>query len=277
MPGPSEYFPPRLEGQVAVVTGAARGLGRAYALRLAKLGADVVINDIDLGSAAEVDEALTAATVEDEIRQLGRRSLGIAADVTSEQAVEEMLAEILGTFSHVDILVNNAGGGSGSQSATVCSTEVWEAVMAKNLRSTFLCCRAVAPHMSERRRGKIINVASIAGMRPLMPALAPYSAAKAGVMALTRSLALELAPYRVNVNAIAPGYVRTVNWMRGLGQIEDELVAQIPLGRIVQTEDCAKIVEFLATDLSDFVTGQVICVDGGMELQPSHPGQKYPD
>ena len=160
MTKPSEYFPPRLEGQVAVVTGAARGLGRAYALRLAKLGADVVINDIDLDSAAEVGEPLSAATVEDEIRDLGRRSLSIAADVTSEQAVEEMLAEILGAFPKVDILINNAGGGSGSQSATTCSTEVWDAVMAKNLRSTFLCCRAFAPTMREHRCGKIINVAS---------------------------------------------------------------------------------------------------------------------
>jgi 3-oxoacyl-[acyl-carrier protein] reductase len=273
MPKPSEYFPPRLEGQVAVVTGAARGLGRAYALRLAKLGADVVVNDIDLDSAAEVGEPLTAATVTDEIRKLGRRSLGIAADVTSERDVQEMFEEIMDAFSHVDILVNNAGGGSGSESVTACSMEVWEAVMAKNLRSTFLCCRAFSPHMRERRQGKIINVASIAGLRPLMPSLAPYSAAKAGVMALTRSLALELAPYGVNVNAVAPGYVATAHWLKGLGRIQDELVTQIPLGRIVETEDCAKVVEFLATDLSDFITGQVISVDGGMDLQPSYPGQ----
>jgi 3-oxoacyl-[acyl-carrier protein] reductase len=218
-----------------------------------------VVNDIDLDSAAEVGETLTAPTVVDEIRQFDRRSLGIAADVTSEQAVQEMLAEILGAFPQVDILVNNAGGGSGSESVTACSTEVWEAVMAKNLRSAFLCCRAFAPHMRERRRGKIINVASIAGLRPLMPSLAPYSAAKAGVMALTRSLALELAPYGVNVNAVSPGYVATVHWLKGLGRIQDELVSQVPMGRIVQTEDCAKVVEFLATDLSDFVTGRYGC------------------
>ncbi len=276
MPEISEYFPPRLQGQVAVVTGAARGLGRAYALRLAKLGADVVVNDINLNAAEEVDERLTAATVMDEIRNLGCRALGIAADVTSEQDVEAMFSEILATFSHVDILVNNAGGGRGSQSVSECSTEAWEAVMAKNLRSTFLCCRAVAPHMRERRRGKIINVASVAGLRPLMPTLAPYSTAKAGIMALTRSLALELAQYGVNVNAIAPSYVATVHWTGGLGKIQEELVTQIPMGRIANTDDCAKVVEFLATDLSDFVTGQVISVDGGMgHLQPSYMGQAY--
>jgi 3-oxoacyl-[acyl-carrier protein] reductase len=272
----TDYYPPRLQGQVAVVTGAARGLGRAYALRLARLGADIVVNDIDLNAAAEVGEPLGAATVMDEIRQLGRAAIGIAADVTSEAAVTEMVAEILAAFPHIDILVNNAGGGRGSQSVTVCDAEAWEAVMAKNLRSTFLCCRAIASHMRARRRGKIINVSSVAGLRPLMPALAPYSAAKAGIIALTRSLALELAQDGVNVNAIAPSYVATVHWMGGLGKIQDDLVRQIPMGRIGQPEDCAKVVEFLATDLSDFVTGQVISVDGGMgHLQPSYLGQAY--
>lgn len=271
-----EYFPPRLRGQVAVITGAARGLGRAYALRLAKLGADIVVNDINLNAAAEVNEPLAAPTVMDEIRQLGCRALGIEADVTAEAAVQEMFAEIFATFSQVDILINNAGGGRGSGSVSVCSVDAWEAIMAKNLRSTFLCCRAVAAHMRERRRGKIINVSSVAGLRPLMPTLAPYSAAKAGIILLTRSLALELAPYGVNVNAIAPGYVATTHWMGGLGKIQEDLLPHIPMGRLGQTEDCAKVIEFLATDLSDFVTGQVISIDGGMgHLQPSYVGQAY--
>jgi 3-oxoacyl-[acyl-carrier protein] reductase len=276
MPETPEYFPPRLRGQVAVVTGSARGLGRAYALRLARLGADVVINDLNLDAAAEVNEPLLADTVMDEIRHLGRRAIGITADVTSEAAVNDMFDEIFDTFGQVDILVNNAGGGRGSQAVTESTLDAWEAVMAKNLRSTFLCCRAVASHMRERRRGKIINVSSVAGLRPLMPTLAPYSAAKAGIIALTRSLALELAPDNVNVNAIAPSYVATVHWMGGLGKIQDELLPHIPMGRLGQTEDCAKVVEFLATDLSDFVTGQVISVDGGMaHLQPSYLGQAY--
>lgn len=272
----SDYFPPRLRGQVAVITGAARGLGRAYALRLARLGADIVVNDINLQSSTVVGEALSAPTVMDEIRALGRQAIGIAADVTSEADVERLFQEIFATFPQVDILINNAGGGRGGNSVTTCSAEAWDAVIDKNLRSTFLCCRAVASHMRQRRHGKIINVASVAALRPLMPVLAPYSAAKAGIIALTRSLALELAAHGVNVNAIAPGYVATVNWMGGLGKIQDDLVPQIPMGRLGQTEDCAKVIEFLATDLSDFVTGQVISVDGGMgHLNPYYLGPAY--
>ena len=128
MPQAQDLFPPRLQGQVAVITGAARGLGRAYALRLAKLGADIVVNDINLQAAAEVDEPLTADTVVEEIRQLGRQAVGIEADVTTEEAVQAMFKEIFATFPQIDIMINNAGGGRGGSRISTCSMEPWTAV-----------------------------------------------------------------------------------------------------------------------------------------------------
>lgn len=268
----------KLTGKVALVTGAGRGLGRAYALRLAGLGANVVINDLVLDSAKEFDEDLTAETVMAECEQLsGAKSIGIAADVTQKAAVEQMVAETLAEFGRLDILVNNAGGvlrDYNAGGASTVSEGDWRFIMDINLTSTLFCCQAAAVPMKAQKSGKIINVSSQAGLRGNMEGkVSHYCVAKAGIVEYTRVLAGELGPYNVNVNCIAPGMVVTSRAAKQFGRDKPENIAQIvkeiPLGRIGYPEDCAKVIEFLATDLSDYVTGQVVCVDGGQVLSPS--------
>jgi NAD(P)-dependent dehydrogenase (short-subunit alcohol dehydrogenase family) len=269
----------KLVGKVALVTGAGRGLGRAYALHLAEVGADVVVNDIDLESSREYNEELSAPTVMDEIRKLGRHSIGIQADVTKRDQVEAMVKQILGEFGHLDILVNNAGGnlnrlGSKSGSPITYPSSVSEAdhdyIMNVNLRSSMLCCQAASIPMKQQKYGKIVNVSSHAGMHavPEMIKAVSYNVAKAAIIHYTRCLAAELGPYNITVNCVAPAWVYTSRAIAEgrKGNIADELTKQIPLGRLGYPKDVAKVVEFLATDLSDYVTGQCISVCGGYVL-----------
>lgn len=260
----------KLDGQIALVTGAARGLGRAYALHLAQLGADVVINDIDLDAAEEYDEELTAATVMAEIENLGRRSFGIRADVARRNEAFEMTDEIVDTFGRIDILVNNAGGALGKPKSTMASDSeegYYQYLMDINLNSTIFCCQAVSQPMKESGYGRIVNISSQAGLwSGGTGGGMPYKVAKAGVVQYTRILAAELGPYGINVNCTAPGWIlssRAVAGGRGSTESRQRLEAQIPLRRLGIPEDCAKVVEFLVTDLSDYVTGQCIPVCGG--------------
>jgi NAD(P)-dependent dehydrogenase (short-subunit alcohol dehydrogenase family) len=268
----------KLRGKVALVTGSGRGLGRAYALRLASLGADVVINDINLDAAREFGEELTAPTVMDEVRAYGVRSLGLQADVTKKDQVDAMVAKIVRELGRIDILVNNAGGVLTPFERGFASSmpeDDLRFIVDVNLMSTIFCCQAVAPHMKAQKSGKIINVSSQAGVRGNDAGhIAHYCVAKAGIAEYTRLLAGELGPHNINVNAIAPGVVITsrakVQFGRGVDPVKTaEQEKRIPLRRLGTPEDCAKVVEFLATDLSDYVTGQVICVCGGMVLSPS--------
>jgi NAD(P)-dependent dehydrogenase (short-subunit alcohol dehydrogenase family) len=267
----------KLTGKVAVVTGAGRGLGRAYALRLAALGADVVINDIALDSAREFEEELTAESVMAECMALGVRSIGVAADVTVRSEVERLFAETLRAFGRVDVLVNNAGGvlrPAEYGKASLVSEEDWRYIMDVNLTSTVFCCQEAARPMKEQRSGKIINVSSQAGLRGnLTGDIAHYCVAKAGVVEYTRLLAGELGPFNIHVNAIAPGLILTSRANKQFHRNSPENVAKavphIALRRMGLPEDCANVVEFLATDLSDYVTGQCIPICGGMVLSPS--------
>ena len=262
----------KLEGKVAVVTGAARGLGRAYALHLAGIGADVVVNDISMDAAKEYDEELTAASVPDEIRALGRRSLGIVADVTSQAQVNAMFEQVMAEFGRVDILVSNAGGAlvRGPSSAVTVAEDAFRKMMDINLMGTIFCCQAAAKPMMAQRGGKIVTVSSQAGLRAQGGGNGTsYAVAKAAIAHYTRKLAGELGPYNINVNCIAPGWIlssRAIASGRNSPETRERLLKEIPLGRLGWPEDCAKVVEFLVTDLSDYVTGQIIPVCGGVCL-----------
>ena len=258
----------KLTGKVALVTGSGRGLGRAYALHLAQLGADVIINDVNLQSAQEYDEKLSAPTVMEEIEAMGRRSLGIQADVSNKDAVDGMFEEILGHFGRIDILVNNAGGnlrGEGlNDSAVNATAERLQFIMDINLNSAIYCCQAASHAMKEQRSGRIVNIASQAGLWSGRNGGAmPYKLAKAGVAHYTRVLAAELGPYGINVNSIAPGFIASSRTVRYWNTAGSDLTEQIALRRVGTPEEAAKVIEFLVTDLSDYVTGQCIPVCGG--------------
>ena len=247
----------KLEGKVALVTGAGRGLGRAYALHLAGLGAHVVINDISLKAHEDYNEALTANSVPEEITAMGVRGIWIEADVTDRKAVDEMVREIDVEFGRLDILVNNAGG-------ALFGRKDFKEMFDLNFHGTVHCCEAAGEIMKRQNSGRIVNVGSQAGI--LASQGQSYATAKAAVIHYTRCLAGELGPFGINVNCIAPGYIlssRAIAGGRDKGEMKERLVSQIPLGRLGMPEDCAKVIEFLVTDLSDYVTGQTINVCGG--------------
>ena len=259
----------KLKGKVALVTGAGRGIGLAHAKRLAELGADVAVNDIDLDSFKEFDEELEADSVVDLMTALGVKSIGLEADVCKEDQAKGMVDEVVAEFGRIDILINNAGGIAGNPAdsfASSVSLEDIKKTMDRNLMGTIFCSQAASVHMKEQKSGRIVTTSSQAGLRSQNGGVyASYGVAKAGVIAYTKYLAQELGPYNITVNCLAPAYVATERLMRqSFNRVKDvRRELRVPLDRLAQPEDIAKVMEFFVTDLGDYVTGQTISVCGG--------------
>jgi NAD(P)-dependent dehydrogenase (short-subunit alcohol dehydrogenase family) len=249
-----------LTDRVALVTGGGSGLGRAMATALARAGADVAVLDIDLRGAEETAVAL---------RQVGARAVALHADVTQRGAVQDAQQAVLAAYGHVDELVNSAGV-THTTWATEMDDATWERVLRVNLAGTFLCCQIVGRHMVERRQGSIVNIASIAGFSGIRQKVA-YNASKGGVVQVTRTLAVEWAPYNVRVNAIAPTSFDTPLVRQGTQAAAPDLLRDLlrltPIGRKGQPEEIMGAVVFLASPASSMVTGHVLAVDGGYLAQ----------
>jgi 3-oxoacyl-[acyl-carrier protein] reductase len=240
--------------QSAVVTGASRGLGRATAIKLAQCGCDVIAN-------YEKNEE-GAREVLEQIRELGREVHAVQADVADEKAVSELYNEAMDAFGKIDILVNNAGIHQHLKSWEL-SKDDWERVIAVNLTGAFLCSKAFEVQMKERHSGKIVNISSVIGYMGTDHEV-HYAASKSGLLGLTKSLALELAPYNINVNAVAPGYIKTDMTKFNSPEEEAKYLATIPLGMLGEPEDIANTVAFLCSEEASYITGEVIHVNGGL-------------
>jgi 3-oxoacyl-[acyl-carrier protein] reductase len=244
----------QLEGKVAIVTGASRGIGQATALALAAQGASVVVNYASSSAAADAVVA--------KITAMGSQAIAVKADVSQEAEVEAMFAQAIAQFGRVDVLVNNAGITRDTLLLRM-KLEDWQAVIDLNLTGVFLCTRAASKIMLKQKSGRIINITSVAGQMG-NPGQSNYSAAKAGVIGFTRTVARELASRGITVNAVAPGFIATdmTNDLKA-----EPILAMIPLSRYGQPEDIAGMIEFLAaTPAAGYITGQVFNVDGGMVM-----------
>lgn len=244
-----------LKGKVAVITGSARGIGKAIALRLAKNGATVVISDLSID-----DVSVTV----NELRSEGLDAYPVQVNVTDMKSVEAMFDEIMEKLGRVDILVNNAGITRDALLVRMDEAD-WDSVLSVNLKGTFNCTKCVAKIMMKQKSGKIVNIASVMGLIGNV-GQANYSASKAGVIGLTKSTAKELGRRNINVNAVAPGFIAT-KMTEALPEKEKEKMLEfIPLGCIGYPEDVANAVAFLASDSARYITGQVLPIDGGMVM-----------
>jgi NAD(P)-dependent dehydrogenase (short-subunit alcohol dehydrogenase family) len=247
-----------LEGKTALVTGASRGIGRAIAEAFAHAGADVALLARDGDRLSEVATAVESA---------GRRVVVLVADVTDREAVQLGVTSAIERLGRLDIVVNNAGGNSFSMPFVGIRYSGWQKTVALNLDSTVHVCQAVGPHMIERGSGSVVNVASVAGLAAV-PLMSHYGAAKAAVLSLTRSMAVEWAHAGVRVNALVPGWVATdlTGFARAEPGIEAGLLARVPMARWATAEEMTGPAVFLASDAASFMTGQQLVVDGGLSI-----------
>ncbi len=241
-----------LTGKVALVTGSGRGIGKAIAKKLAEAGASIIINDVSDISESTAQEIITN----------GKPSLFIKANVSLSADVNSMMEQIVGTYGKLDILVNNAGI-SRDQITLRMSDEEWDSVMNVNLKSVFVCTRAALKYMMKQRYGRIVNISSIVGIIG-NPGQANYSAAKAGIIGLTRTVAKEMGSRQITVNAVCPGFIETEMTQKLPEKTKQEYNQRIPLGYLGSSRDVAEAVAFLASDEARYITGQFLCVDGGL-------------
>jgi len=246
-----------LRGKVAIITGARRGMGKSHALKLAKAGAKIVVSDISLEECQKVVK---------EIEKGGGKALAVKCDVTKREQVDEMVKKTIKKFGRIDILVNNAG---------ICqfkpflelTDEDWDKTLDITLKGYFLCAQAAAKEMAKQKSGVIVNIASIAmGQVGVgFPNLTHYSASKGGIVGMTEALAVELAPYNIRVNAVAPGVIETpmVDPLKSDPKTMEATLARIPLHRMGRTEEVSNLVLFLASDTSSYMTGSTVVIDGG--------------
>jgi 3-oxoacyl-[acyl-carrier protein] reductase len=261
-----------LKDRAALITGGAKGMGRAMALKFAEEGADVAIADIAMDQANDVI---------DEVKRTGRKGLALYCDITSGEQIEKTVKTVLDQFGKIDILVNNGGGITASPPIEDMTEAEWDLALNLNLKSQFFFCKYVVPQMKQRRSGKIINLSSMGAIQPPHHAI-NYNTAKSGAIGFTADLANALAPFNINVNVILPGPIRTSFYDGFTSSMTDEqkegvfkfLGTKTPMQRIGMPEDIAGAALFLASDLSGFVTGQSLIVAGGLPLQPPGPPPK---
>lgn len=239
--------------KIVMITGGSRGLGKTLALTFAKKGANVIIN--------YVKETKQAEEVVNEIKAMGQESLAIRADVADYKQVEQMVQQILQKYGRIDILINNAGSFKDSLIRNM-EKDVWDEIIDVNLNGVFNCTRAVINSMRERKYGKIINITSVQGQTGTIGA-SNYVAAKAGVIGFTKAVAREVARNGITANAVSLGFINTGMLQRLSEEIQNKILLQIPMGKFGDPEDVAKIICFLACDDSNYITGQVINVNGG--------------